>query len=299
MKLYYFKDPRRNFGDDLNPWIWQRLLPDFFDDDAETLFIGIGTLLNHRIPPAKKRIVFGSGVGYGDSIEQDGSWDFVCVRGPRSAQALGISADHAVIDPAVFIHELYPHRKKKDISVAFMPHCGSADIGDWSTVCALAGIHYINPRNDTETVMDEVSRTELLLTEAMHGAIAAEAFRIPWVPLRCYEHISEFKWLDWCESLDLPYEPHSVPGTYRGERDQTLRMRLKTHVKRGLKTAKIWSPTWADPVRRRSSQQDMEVAAQALVMIASEAEPVLSYDALLDQCLDRLHECLAYVRKGQ
>ncbi len=57
MKLYYFIDPSGNFGDDLNPWIWDRLLPDFFDQNADTLFIGIGTLLNHRIPYAAKKIV--------------------------------------------------------------------------------------------------------------------------------------------------------------------------------------------------------------------------------------------------
>ena len=34
MKLYYYKAPLGNFGDDLNPWLWPRLLPDIFDDDG-------------------------------------------------------------------------------------------------------------------------------------------------------------------------------------------------------------------------------------------------------------------------
>ena len=49
MQLYYYVDPEGNFGDDLNPVIWRYFLSDFLNDDANTLFIGIGTILNNRI----------------------------------------------------------------------------------------------------------------------------------------------------------------------------------------------------------------------------------------------------------
>ena len=32
MKLFYYKDPTGNFGDDLNPWIWYSLAPELFND---------------------------------------------------------------------------------------------------------------------------------------------------------------------------------------------------------------------------------------------------------------------------
>ena len=51
MKLFYWKEDQ-NFGDAMNVWLWPRLLPSNLDADDSTLFVGIGTLLNHRVPVA-------------------------------------------------------------------------------------------------------------------------------------------------------------------------------------------------------------------------------------------------------
>ena len=91
LKLFYFKsaDGVPNFGDDLNPWLWRRLLAGYLSDDAPTLLTGIGTILNDRVPKASETLVFGSGVGFGGGLPQvDASWTIYCVRGPLSAQAL-------------------------------------------------------------------------------------------------------------------------------------------------------------------------------------------------------------------
>jgi len=91
MKLHYFKSPQgiSNFGDDLNPWLWGKLLPGSFDDDHETIFIGLGTLLNRRLPPRSRTVVFSAGVGYGVAPEVDDSWKIYCVRGPPVGKSVG------------------------------------------------------------------------------------------------------------------------------------------------------------------------------------------------------------------
>jgi hypothetical protein len=51
MRLDYYRHPAGNFRDDLNPWLWPRILPvpmeRCFDDD--TLSLGAGSLRNHTI----------------------------------------------------------------------------------------------------------------------------------------------------------------------------------------------------------------------------------------------------------
>jgi succinoglycan biosynthesis protein ExoV len=74
MQLYYFKVHHGNFGDDLNPWLWPQLLPELMQGAGDELLVGIGTLLNHRLPAAPLKHVFGSGHGYGRKPVIDGQW---------------------------------------------------------------------------------------------------------------------------------------------------------------------------------------------------------------------------------
>lgn len=293
MQLYYFRDPNLNFGDDLNPWIWSKLLPDFFDDDASTLFVGIGTLLNHRIPSAKHRIVFGSGYGYGEKPHLDDSWNIVCVRGPMTALELSLPSDSAAIDPAVFINELFPFRAQQKIyPVSFMPHCTSAAQGDWALVCQIAGIHYIDPRQDVEKIMTELAASELLLAEAMHGAIAAEAFRVPWIALNCYNHISAFKWQDWCSSIQLAYDPQTVPSLYCGDGLESINVRTKNIVKRALHSRQVWSSSWQPPPPIRSTVAEHQHVADILIEISKNTQPCQTSDSLFEQRMEQINGLL-------
>jgi succinoglycan biosynthesis protein ExoV len=66
VRLFYYRGENgvTNFGDELNWYIWPHLLPGVFDEDDGTQFVGIGTLLNDRVPAAARTVVFGAGVGY-------------------------------------------------------------------------------------------------------------------------------------------------------------------------------------------------------------------------------------------
>lgn len=298
MKLYYFKDQSMNFGDDLNPWLWDLELPGLFDDDDSSLFVGIGTLLNHRIPGQGKKYVFGSGFGYGSPPVVDAQWQFICVRGPLTAKELNIPPELAVVDPAVLINKHFPFAKvSKTSHIAFMPHCLSATLGDWAEVCQVAGIAYIDPRQPVKAVMQQLASAELLLAEAMHGAIAAEAFRIPWVPVVCHDHISTFKWDDWCQSLQMEYRPEAIQPVFRGDATQTAMTRLKNRVKRLLLDRGVWDERWWKPPMRRSSRAAVEKAAAKLLSAAEVGRPMLSRDAVFFAKLERLDGLLEKFRR--
>ena len=73
MKLHYCKTPLGNFGDDLNTWLWPTLLGDsFFNTHEESLFLGVGTILNQKIPKHPEKIVLGTGTGYQRPPKVDG-----------------------------------------------------------------------------------------------------------------------------------------------------------------------------------------------------------------------------------
>ncbi|HKP53138.1 MAG TPA: hypothetical protein VJ183_10865 [Chloroflexia bacterium] len=224
MKLFYHKDPVGNFGDDLNTWLWPRVAPGLLDNDEGTLFIGIGTILDNRIPDAPLKLVFGTGTGYGRMPALDERWRICCVRGPLTARALGLPQELAITDPAMLVRNVMPEERPGTYSISLMPHhrtkirAGDENV-DLETVVRDAGLHYIDPAAGAEVVLKSIAGSQLVIAEAMHGAIVADALRIPWMPVQLYDHISDLKWRDWCYSTGLDYSP-AVLSPRPGEEKQ-------------------------------------------------------------------------------
>ncbi len=233
MKLYYYQDPegKINFGDDLNPWIWGKLCPELFDNNDNEILVGIGTLLNNNIPKEPKKIVFSTGVGYGDTKappEIDSTWKFYCVRGPLSAKALNLPKEKSVIDGAYLLKNIIKDIPEKKFKFSYMPHFHYAN-ESYKNMCAKLGIHYIDPSQNIEKTLDEILSTEILFSEAMHGAIVADCFNIPWVPIRTNNKILSFKWEDWCQSIEIKYMPIDIKPLWNTK--LTLLQKINHHYK--------------------------------------------------------------------
>jgi succinoglycan biosynthesis protein ExoV len=298
MQLYYFKDRRGNFGDDLNPWLWRQLLPELVQGSPDELFVGIGTLLNHRLPAAPLKHVFGSGHGYGRRPVIDGQWRFHAVRGFETARALGLSRETVITDAAVLVRAVRgPRQERPTFRFGFIPHCQSNVWFDWSSVCAELGFHHIDVSWDVERVMAEMSRCEVLICEAMHGAIVADALRIPWLPVSCYEDISAFKWGDWLSTVELPYAPTPITSLFDADRHQRAGLRLKNRLKRALQRSGVWSRRWTEPPPRPTGEAERQAALRQLEQ-AAKGRTCLSADALLQQHLDRYMSRLETLRRG-
>ncbi|MGK7893028.1 MAG: polysaccharide pyruvyl transferase family protein, partial [Xenococcus sp. (in: cyanobacteria)] len=168
MKLHYFKPSKGNgnFGDNINPWLWEKLIPDFLDEDKTVAFIGIGTLINDSLPlstpMAKKRIIFSTGVGYGklSTINIDSSYHIYCVRGPLSAFKLGLSVDYGVTDGAILVKNVFDYKLKKNHKYSYMPHHNSVN-KNWKIICQQLNISYIDPSLPVEEVLSEIAQTEI------------------------------------------------------------------------------------------------------------------------------------------
>ncbi|HEY3405721.1 MAG TPA: polysaccharide pyruvyl transferase family protein [Ohtaekwangia sp.] len=215
MRLNYFRD--HNFGDTLNPIIFNKLLPGFFDDDPSVDFFGIGSIIGFdMVKRAKRKVIFSSGFAYGNLPTPDESYDFICVRGPNTAEVLNLDKKLVVTDGAALLRELkFPSRPKK-YKFSFMPHWESErKYPYWKQLCEAADIHYISPIDSTMKIMDELLETEVMIAEAMHAAIVADTLRIPWIPVKAYQGINNFKWNDWAWSLGMEYKPVPLRSMYK------------------------------------------------------------------------------------
>lgn len=212
MYLYFYRE-RPNFGDALNDYLWGKWIEIDFKNEmgSDEVFVGIGTILNEELPSARVLHIFGSGLGYGEVTPQSmRSWRVHFVRGPLTARALGLDTALSISDPAILLHRTENLNRRKDVPCAFMPHHGIRS-QRMRLLCEEAGVHYIDPEAPYAFVIDEILRSERLICSAMHGAIAAEALRVPWLPVVTHFKILKSKWDDWAASMDTVVNFKEVP----------------------------------------------------------------------------------------
>lgn len=290
MALHYYKGfgtkhRSQNFGDDINPWFLPRLFrPEIIQSDRICL-VGIGTILNDenaaRIGHFDRKVVFTTGVGYGKvTPPYDSTWDFACVRGPRSAKLLGLAPETGISDGAILLSDVYPAKPRtaRD-GVIFIPHvltgwlCG---IG-LRRICHDLSIGFLTPDVSFETFIETIRSARLVITEAMHGAILADALRTPWIPIEFLHH-QKFKWQDWFDSMELPYESRVMQPVFF-DKGRGGEKPAKTLVRNIYQRVLM--------IRTR--------ARHALRGILSEAVPVLSADDVLSNRKQRLIERVRYI----
>jgi succinoglycan biosynthesis protein ExoV len=235
----------RNFGDDLNPLLLEKLFSKRLIESREACILGIGTILNDENLAAmqsyEKKIVFSSGTGYGDFAGQlDASWQVACVRGPKTAGVMNIDPSKAVCDGAVLLsdfHDVVPEAKRD--AVVFIPHVHTdRAIGrGLRDICGRLGLRYVTPAVPHEDFIREVSAARLVVTEAMHGAILADTMRTPWICCHIMNH-NRFKWEDWCASVGVPYAPAFLGVRFSDEGLSSPRQ-LPRYLVSGLRRRRI------------------------------------------------------------
>jgi len=219
MKLSYFRAKNGNFGDDLNPWLWDRIFE--FKNYKNIDFLGIGSILSDEVnlikdlDSSKTKVIFGTGVRYSyKHIDLDDSWDVLFLRGPLSSESFD-NRFNFISDGAYCLRQINDFNDfvnlPKKYEVSFMPHMSSVGFFNWRKECDDLGINYISPysENGVEFTLREIAQSKTVISEAMHGAIIADVFRVPWhrfifaTPYFEGGLISEFKWNDWLLSIGV------------------------------------------------------------------------------------------------
>ncbi len=297
MKIVYSRTKEMNFGDDLNLWLWPKLIPQCLRKDDGIAFLGIGTIISKHIyfkhlASAQKIVLFSGGAGEKEVPVIDAQWKVYCVRGPRTAQKLKISTDYAIADGAYLLRTMGIRKPEKKYKFAFVPHHRSEDYVDWGSICAKAGIGFISPRQPVERFLSEILSCGKIVTEAMHGAITADAFRIPWVPVRFATNFYEEKWRDFFESMSMAPDIEILPVMYQYR--QPLWRLFRNSVKNAMFKVSPASEKWSKlPVAKRlAADSELAHLASELKKIAHDAPGVLSEDLVVEDVTRRLTEKL-------
>lgn len=268
--------------------MWASLLPTgFLDDDDNDLFLGAGSILWPHLPKDQTKHVIGSGWGGYSGIPDvsDGSWNFVWVRGPLTAERLGISPKLAIADAAILLRKTPLPAPTSGGGIAFMPHFESTARGNWEAACKLAGLTYLDPRAEPDRLLAEIQGADMIITEAMHGAIVADALRTPWIGIVPFFPQHRMKWQDWAQSLEIPLRPVQLPPSSAVEAYTLITRRSgKGERSNALLRHRLMEPVNATLVR---------VAANRLEKLVRTHEPQLSEDAAISRATDRCMEALA------
>ena len=312
MKLFYYetRSHAKNFGDELNPWLWPKLLPEL-NDCSNNIFVGIGTLLNESttelVVPARNVIFFSTGVGYGRSLRfrAPSNWKIYCVRGPLSAKRLNLPDSLAITDGAALLKRYFTpiSEAKRRYGFSYMPHFrhGSRDL--FKAVCKRAGIHYIDPTGEIEEIIADILHSKVLISEAMHGAIAADTLRVPWIPVRTSPKILPFKWQDWCASVRLPYRYHIVKGARPLSRAE-LQYPIRPFLQKQLSAVELFdgfrmgdfSRSLNEHPAEKVTEETLDKLSLQLVSIAQKT-PFLSCDRTLEALVVRLEDRLDQLKQ--
>lgn len=305
MKVFHWKCDVGNFGDDLNLWLWDWLLPGLRERHPELLLVGVGTVLQSGLlPDDMKKLVVGAGFGYGPPPEMAGQrgWDVRCVRGPLTAAKLGLDPALAVTDPAVLVGDLPEyHGLPKIHDALFVPHWQSALHGVWPAVAKAAQVAYMSPCHDCTTVIRAIAQARLVIAESMHAAIIADTLRVPWIAVKSSHDFHSFKWQDWTASMGLSYRPQRIPPSTRAEAGAKCERFWGFQRDAAGMVAEPSGPHTAPGPRpsmpRAIAKHVLATPAVLALRQARRAEPQLSSDATLADRKERLRVVLAGVRR--
>lgn len=198
ISLYWWKPEfGDNFGDVLSPQIVQRITKQKVNRClcGKKRLLAIGSILQFA---DTGDVIWGSGIG-GNDLNREfkfSSLDARAVRGPLTRQFLldrGIDCPEIYGDPALLLPILFPEFKRpanpsKDYII--IPHIGQ--IAEF-----IGKPNVVLPTQNWKDIIHEILDSKLVISGALHGIVAAEAFGIPARFLKLNPGVRSFKYEDY------------------------------------------------------------------------------------------------------
>lgn len=195
---------RPNFGDDINPTLFEaltRMRVRFAADRNRLHLMGAGSILERATACS---VVCGSGFLQAPRGPAGRPAGLVAVRGAHSLAAFGSTDEILLGDPLVLISEFVPPIEKRH-RFGLMPHVLSAK--RWQAMNT-GGLRLIHPGSSPWRVVRDIAACEVLLSQSLHGLIVADALCVPNVWIAPSEKMvgGRFKFDDYFSTIDQPKE---------------------------------------------------------------------------------------------
>jgi len=302
MEKIYWKSQIQNFGDELNLNFYEKALGlEVSKYRPNESILGIGSILHFDTSNHSKIHVLGSGSASAEiNLKNKDRYKFWFVRGPLTAQSLGIEKKLGISDPAIITPQVYgyqDHSMRKN-GTLFIPHYFSAMNADWTKVCLYAGMNYLSPTSNVEKICREIQSSKLVITESLHGAILADVFRVPWIPVaQPPVGRSPFKWMDWLSTVNITYKPSDLP--WLSTKRLSTSLKAMNFLKSNFAKRGVGPHRWVDKNYHTHGLKEIEHQANLLREIKSGAQQNLSDDKKLDslqsQMMERLDSFRSYL----
>ena len=211
-QIYQLCQRAYNMGDILAPVITERLfgipVHRVYGTDAQQyaqykLLAGLGSMLAnfHDL----ELHVWGAGYEPGYLLKQYAQapsarkrWHIHSVRGPHTRALLGAPDDVVLGDPALLVPSFYTPKPTSHEVRRYFLHCGNQTTDD-------IDVDFPQQRTAEEPfrVIDAIVHSDFVFSEALHVAIIAQAYGIPWAWSFNRHALGVFKWFDLFASIDI------------------------------------------------------------------------------------------------
>lgn len=244
--VFWYRHPEGygNFGDELNPYIIQKLSgkqvvlgkpyhveskinllktilyriivekkgKGFFEWEewnnllGRKIIVAIGSIISVA---NKSTLVWGAGVMWQDEKINESA--FLAVRGKytqKRIQELGFKIPNVVGDPALLLPLVYQPIVKKKYKIGLMPHYVHYSL--FLKHYADSEILIINLLDPIEKIITEISSCEITFSSSLHGVIVSHAYQVPslWIKSNISSEVKlagdDIKFADYFSSVELP-----------------------------------------------------------------------------------------------
>lgn len=184
-----------NFGDDLNPYLFQTLLQKEVFRDSKQQFhhiLGVGSILERA---NAKSIVVGSGFIRPEGSFKEQPAQILAVRGELTQAKLGYS-NLLLGDPGIIVPSLLGIQSSNEVDLVVVPH-----VDFYQQVVSIYGrrVRVVDPSKEFDQVIAEIASASVVISQSLHGLVMADGLGIPnlWVSPHGKMIGGEFKFMDY------------------------------------------------------------------------------------------------------